>query len=129
MRFARATGVDSSLPVKNWQKVKCPEPNWQGPVCTHKRRPETSGGAQKHSRSETPPAPSHSYLPFLLFLSIPSTPSLSLLAFFLSSDKHLLCARPYPKPKVTVVHRMCGLYHQETCKLVREAKQIYACNS
>lgn len=109
-------------------KVKCPEPNWQGPVCTHERR---SGPVEVHRSSSEASAS----CPFPLLPALPSffspslLPSFPFLHFFLSSDKHLLCARPYPKPKVTVVHRMCSLYHQETCKLVREAKQIYACNS
>lgn len=109
-------------------KVKCPEPNWQGPVCTHKRRP---GPVEVHrSSSEASTSCPFPLLPALPSFFSPSLlPSFPSLHCFLSSDKHLLCARPYPKPKVTVVHRMYSLYHQETCKLVREAKQIYACNS
>lgn len=138
VRWTSVVAWGEKCSLKEWQaltqfageklmKVKCPEPNWQGPVCTHKRWPvpvEVHRASLKASTSH--PFPLLSALPSFL-LSIPS--ALLSLAFFLSSDKHLLCARPYPKPKITVVNRMYSLYHQETCKLLREAKKIYDCNS
>lgn len=69
-------------------------------------------------------APPHASLLSLSSFSPSLLPSFPFLPFILSSDKHLLCARPYPKPKIAGVNRMYRLYHQETCKLVREAKYM-----
>ena len=50
VRWTRVGAWGEKCSLKEWQaltqfageklmKVKCPEPNWQGPVCTHKRWP------------------------------------------------------------------------------------------